>query len=213
MPALSFSGHTRRGFFFELILKGEKTQTAREPRKRPIKEGDKLILYWKQRVPKAKKPIHLIGYATCTKVERLRYQDFAFDEAFAWRDGFINEYELQEWFGDPKAMENWSREYDVIHFQLLPRTLAEIISQASQIVKYYDLFEILKRSKHYEFWKGYLHALKDVVKEVFQGKVVSDGTFHIGHTGDLKLLPHPVCQQEGHSGDNHCGRCGVPMSE
>lgn len=67
MPALSFSGRPERGPFYVLILKGEKTITTRKPRKNPIKEGDTLYLYWNQRVPARKKPIHKIGEATCIK--------------------------------------------------------------------------------------------------------------------------------------------------
>lgn len=115
MPALSFSGTTSRGPFWELILKAAKTQTCRIPRKNPIKKGDKLKLYWKQRVPADKKPIHLIGFSMCTNVEkRRRYKDFAFDGAFARRDGFRDSLELQEWFGSP--LEWGDEEYDVIHF-------------------------------------------------------------------------------------------------
>lgn len=69
MPALSFSGEPSRGPFWKLILDGEKEQTVRLPRKRPIKAGDFLKLYWKQRVPAAKKEVHFIGPAKCTAVE------------------------------------------------------------------------------------------------------------------------------------------------
>ena len=43
MPALSFS------LMKEKILDGSKRQTVRKFRKRPIKVGDKLFLFWKQR--------------------------------------------------------------------------------------------------------------------------------------------------------------------
>lgn len=168
MPAISFSGHVKRGFFFELILKGEKMQTCRQPRKRPIEKGDHLRLYWKQRVPKENKPIHLIGDAVCVKVERLHYEQFAYDENFARADGFEDSAELIDWFGDP--LDLCYEEYDVIHFQLLPRELAQMIYQAKEIVKYFDVFEILKRSRNYSFWKGYLKALNDVQREVFRDK-------------------------------------------
>lgn len=116
MPLISFSGETYEGPFWKQILESHKRQTCRTPRKRPIEKGDILYLYWKCRVPKAKKPIHFIGEAVCTNVEHLRYREFAHDEAFARRDGFHDSKELQEWFGDP---EIWGHtEYDVISFLL-----------------------------------------------------------------------------------------------
>ena len=117
MPALSFSGVTSRGPLWKLILLREKTQTVREPRKRPIKKADKLILYWQQRrALAAKKPIHKIGEATCIMVVTMRYEDFAFDDKFARADGFRDAEEMQEWFGDP--LEYANEKYDVIYFDL-----------------------------------------------------------------------------------------------
>jgi len=101
MPLISFSGETSQGPFWKQIQEGKKTQTVRRPRKRPIHKGDTLYLYWKVRAPKDKKPIHLIHTAVCTRVRRLVYIEFAFDDAFAKRDGFRNHHELQEWFGNP----------------------------------------------------------------------------------------------------------------
>ena len=117
MPSVSFSGVSSRGPFWRQIVRGLKVQTCRRPRRRPIKEGDLLKLYWKQRVPKEKKPVHFIGYALCTGVERLRYRDFAYDDEFARRDGFGDSAELREWFGDPEIYGD--TEYDVIHFKYL----------------------------------------------------------------------------------------------
>lgn len=116
MPLISFSGETSQGPFWKQILEGKKTQTCRKPRKRPIKKGDKLRLYWKCRIPEHKKPIHFIGEAICTKVERLRYKDFAYDEDFAQRDGFSNYVEMWGWFGAPSIYGH--ERYDVIHFKI-----------------------------------------------------------------------------------------------
>ena len=114
MPAISFSGSPIRGPFYDLILSGEKTQTVRKPRKRPIKVGDLLSLYWKQRMPAINKPIHFIGKAKCIYVETLPYFAFMDDAEFARRDGFEDEAELQNWF-DAKETE----EYTVITFRLI----------------------------------------------------------------------------------------------
>ncbi len=121
-PAISFSGETSRGPFWEQILEGRKTQTCRKPRVRPIHQNGWLRLYWKVRV-RGKKPIHFIGEALCVKVERMRYEDFAFDDGFAERDGFRDHQELQTWFGDPR--EYGAEEYDVIHFRLASRLMEE----------------------------------------------------------------------------------------
>ena len=115
MPALSFSGETERGPFWKLILDGEKEQTVRKPRKRPIKEGDLLKLYWKQRIPKDKKPIHYLGSAICTQIVTLPKYAFMYSEAFARRDGFEDEAELLDWFGEDDEEE----EFNVIHFRLI----------------------------------------------------------------------------------------------
>lgn len=75
------------------------------------------MLYWKQRVPKDKKPIHKIADAMCTEVEYDRpYKSFAFDNEFARKDGFRDSIELREWFGDPE--ECGDEVYDVIHWAL-----------------------------------------------------------------------------------------------
>ena len=115
MPALSFSGEPERGPFWKLIISGEKEQTVRKPRKRPIKEGDLLKLYWKQRVPQDQKPIHYIGSAICTQIETLPKYAFMHSEAFARKDGFEDEGELLDWFGEDKEEE----EFNVIHFRLI----------------------------------------------------------------------------------------------
>ena len=117
MPLISFSGETSQGPFWKQIQEGKKTQTVRRPRKKPICEGDTLYLYWKVRVPRDKKPIHLIHTAVCTRVRRLTYIEFAFDDAFARRDGFRDIHELHEWFGNPFLSPG--TEYVVIEWELL----------------------------------------------------------------------------------------------
>jgi hypothetical protein len=112
MPALSFSGCPRRGAFWYLIGLKQKNQTIRTPRKNPIKKGDKLTFYWKQRVPKHKKSVHLLGTAECIAVKTVRYVDFAHSNEIARSDGFTDHFELQEWFGDP--FENGHIMYQMI---------------------------------------------------------------------------------------------------
>lgn len=106
MPALSFS------VFKDKILSGAKRQTIRSVRKNPIKEGDKLFLYWKQQSPK---DCEELGEATCTSVKPITiYKDDCFvtlankereniDDPcdlnkFAIADGFDNWDDLVKYF-------------------------------------------------------------------------------------------------------------------
>ena len=114
MAGISFSGTTRLGPFWKQVGLKEKNQTVREPRKRKIKEGETLYLYWKMRVPIHEKPVHKIGEATCTRVDQVQYKDFCEDLAFARKDGFSSLREMHRWFGDPR--EYGSTEYEVIQW-------------------------------------------------------------------------------------------------
>jgi len=119
MPALSFSGVTSRGPFWDLIRKQLKDQTIRRQRKRPIKVGDRLVLYWKQRTPIRLKEVHLIAYAECIKSFKLSYRKFAYDNHIARRDGFENSAELRTWFGFPTLHDK--EVFDIIRWQLLSK--------------------------------------------------------------------------------------------
>jgi hypothetical protein len=59
MVALSFS------VFLDKIIDGSKVNTIRQERKHPIKKGDRLQLYWKQRSPSEG---FQIGDAICKEV-------------------------------------------------------------------------------------------------------------------------------------------------
>jgi hypothetical protein len=113
VPLVSFSGEPTRGPFWALILSGAKRQTVRLPRRgASINVGDRLVLYWKVRVPKSKKDIHKIGEAVCSAIEYLRFSEFAHDDAFAYADGFLNSCELRDWFGAVL----WDTMFTVIHW-------------------------------------------------------------------------------------------------
>ncbi len=62
MPALNFKKE-----FAALIESGQKTQTIRRPRKRPIKPGDMLYLYTGMRTKGCRK----LGEAECISIEEL----------------------------------------------------------------------------------------------------------------------------------------------
>ena len=129
MGMISFSGETSRGPFWKLILSGEKMQTVRRPRKRTIKTGELLHLYWKVRVAPTIKPIHKIGTAVCIEVVRMKYSDFYCDDEFARADGFRDSHELREWFeGSPLT-----RQYDVIRWRHLIPTMSKKLARANSV--------------------------------------------------------------------------------
>ena len=104
MAGLSFS------VFKDTILSGAKRQTIRAVRKNPIKEGETLYIWWKQRSQNREK----LGEATCTSIKHVFINngveikkagnDFAAFlsgkqlEEFAIADGFNNWQELVEFF-------------------------------------------------------------------------------------------------------------------
>jgi hypothetical protein len=101
MAGLSFS------VFKKKILDGSKRQTIRSVRKNPIKEGETLYIWWKQRSPEREK----LGEASCTKVsdiiiirdevvnvsEQIIINKDNLDN-FAIADGFSNWQKLVEFF-------------------------------------------------------------------------------------------------------------------
>jgi hypothetical protein len=103
MAGLSFS------VFKDKIISGAKRQTIRGVRKNPIKEGETLYLWWKQRSPEREK----LGEAICTRAREIWIctdgYDFPDDQYslvdhpsllndFAIADGFNNWQELVEFF-------------------------------------------------------------------------------------------------------------------
>ena len=64
MPAINFQLR-----FARKIITGQKTATIRQPRKRPMKEGDKVYLYHGMRVLK---PAVLLGTAIISEVRPVR---------------------------------------------------------------------------------------------------------------------------------------------
>jgi len=109
MTALSFS------VFKDKILDGSKTQTIRKARKRPIKVGDQLQLYWQQRT----KDCELLLSAKCITLATVEIHEdclmidwdiptkgnaelffYAREmNEFATLDGFKDWDAMQDWFG------------------------------------------------------------------------------------------------------------------
>ena len=83
--------------FRDAVSAGEKTQTIRPPRKRPIRVGDCLSLRaWSGAAYRS--PQCELRRATCLAVSRVVIgADFA-DDGEARRDGFGDAAEMREWF-------------------------------------------------------------------------------------------------------------------
>lgn len=91
------------------LLDGSKTQTIRKPRKHPIKEGDKLFIYFGLRTKQCEK----LGEGIVTKVVRKRL--FEINNTDAVLDGFRGVDEFDEVFCDelhPHA--SMDEEFDII---------------------------------------------------------------------------------------------------
>jgi len=106
MAALSFS------VFRKKVESGAKRQTIRAKRKYPIKKGDKLFLWWKQRSSERAK----LGEAICTSVQDVTIEvkwvrvgdllisgDIALDR-FAIADGFDNFGYMIDFFSDTHGL-------------------------------------------------------------------------------------------------------------
>lgn len=99
--AISFSGETKAGPFYDQIWSGRKRQTMRKPRKdeRPhVKPGYAFKMYWKVRQPKQSKPVHYIGMAMCTKYRLIKIIDVWNLLGEALSDGFLDLEEFRDWF-------------------------------------------------------------------------------------------------------------------
>ncbi|RLF33714.1 MAG: hypothetical protein DRN08_05285, partial [Thermoplasmata archaeon] len=88
MPIIGFT------LFRDKIIKGEKTQTIRRPRKRKIKVGDTLYLWWKPRT----KDAEFIGETVCIEVIETSLAEIWDDEDLAIKDGFNNLEEFRKFF-------------------------------------------------------------------------------------------------------------------
>lgn len=80
--------------FKEKILDGSKRQTIRVPRKRPIKWGESLYLYWHLR----RKDCQLLRIAHCNAVFNMRWADMKNNLELALKDGFKGLDDFRAWF-------------------------------------------------------------------------------------------------------------------
>ena len=82
--------------FREKILSGQKRQTIRRLRKRPVRVGETLHLYWKLRTKKCRKLID----ATCTETFYIRFTR-----------PFLNEWAVQKWLVPHGDESNESKDW------------------------------------------------------------------------------------------------------
>lgn len=138
MPSLSFSA------FKEKILDGSKCQTIRKPRKRPLKVGDKLYVFWKLRT----KDCERLGISKITNIVHKR--EWQLTETDALLDGFkptaicSARSVMEGWFRDKYGERDFqpSTELEVISFEPLKKDLKPVSVE-------FGTFE--------EFWK-YCHG-------------------------------------------------------
>ncbi len=104
-PAISFS------VFREKLLNGEKRQTIRKHRKRPIKIGDVLYLYWHMR----RKDCELLKTVNCVETFTKPWGLLAYNEELTKRDGFKDKWEMHDWFMQKHNPTNFDL-FDVIRW-------------------------------------------------------------------------------------------------
>lgn len=83
--------------FHKAVESGEKRQTIRPPRKRPIKAGQELSLRaWTGKPYRSAQ--REIKKAVCQSIEPIRIDETFSDDDEARRDGFSDAEEMREWF-------------------------------------------------------------------------------------------------------------------
>lgn len=117
MPLIGFT------VFKEKLLSGEKCQTIRRPRKRGLKVGDRLYVYWRLRTKECQK----LGESVITNIVTKKVKEFT--ERDAVKDGFSSQWltfhrvpaleHLLSWLIKkyPDITDDW--EFDVITFEPL----------------------------------------------------------------------------------------------
>jgi len=105
MPSIGFT------MFKEKIISSEKRQTIRKHRKRPIKVGDTLYLYWHLR----RKDCELLKVVKCVETFTKPWAMLDYNEELAKRDGFRDKHEMHDWFME-KHNPNKADLFDVIRW-------------------------------------------------------------------------------------------------
>lgn len=94
MPMISFS------VFLGKLIRREKCQTIRPPRKIQLKVKDRVTNYWKVRNNLEYKKMfdnpHFLGFSEITRIEQLTIKDM--DDEIARKDGFDNYEQMKGYF-------------------------------------------------------------------------------------------------------------------
>ena len=120
MPALSFSCRNKK----QALINKECSQTIRPKRKNPnFRVGDRLYIYWKQRVPEEKKDVHKIGEGIVTQVDSIRFTPTRAMGSFveplsvlAKKDGFESKREMWAWFEKRYSSELYDIDFRIIRW-------------------------------------------------------------------------------------------------
>lgn len=162
--AVSFSGETKAGPFYEQIQSHRKTRTLRERRKdnQPhVKPGYLFSMYWKMRTRKEKQkdlPIYYIGMALCIAYEAVKIVDYWNDEEFAKSDGFQDLDEFRDnWYPGWRNIP-WLDEVLKAYYSLKEQKAAKGVIMnwgrrqgKNTIVKFLDLEYMMI---HFRYLKG-----------------------------------------------------------
>ena len=89
MPSIGFT------VLKDKILSGEKRQTIRRHRKRPVEVGDTLYLYWHLR----RKDCELLKVVKCVETFTKPWGMLRESDDVAKRDGFESKSAMRKWFG------------------------------------------------------------------------------------------------------------------
>ena len=106
MPSLGFN------VFHNEVKRGKKRQTIRRHRKRPIKVGDTLYLYWHLR----RKDCHLLRVEKCVETFTEPWGVLKVSEDIAKHDGFKSATEMCEWFNRTQDLPDDKELFDVIRW-------------------------------------------------------------------------------------------------
>lgn len=106
MPPLGFT------VFKEEVKDGRKRQTIRIHRKRPIKTGDALYLYWHLR----RRDCELLREAPCTETFSRTWAEIRDNEDIARRDGFKSAAEMRNWVNEKNKDLSENQLLDIIRW-------------------------------------------------------------------------------------------------
>jgi len=112
MPALNFQEQ-----FAQAVASGEKRQTIRRARKRPIKPDDRLFFFTEQRSANCTR----LGEAECREVEPIRFEtdgSITLDGCRIWQNGMLaHALAVDDGFRNANEMVGWFTEHYGLPFE------------------------------------------------------------------------------------------------